>query len=127
MGGGNYDAQIISCIGRESDRVYRVAGQNSTTEPPMLESTGRDILFNQIFFSVCASLSLCWFFSACVVLSANSLCARKRSRRSACFRVICTYLFTNPYSFLARLYPNLRLIPTPCYENCSLKVFFGGK
>ena len=42
-----------------------MAGENSTTEPPMLGNTGRDILYNHIFvvriFPLCAHFSLLFF------------------------------------------------------------------
>ena len=39
-----------------------MAGDNSTTEPPMLDNTGRDILYIHTFSSACAFLSACAFF-----------------------------------------------------------------
>ena len=45
-----FRAQIISCVGRNRTGVYRMAGDNSNTEPPMLEITGGDILNNHTFF-----------------------------------------------------------------------------
>ena len=45
-----------------------MAGDNSTTEPPMLDKRGRDLLYDHIFFSACAFTYACPFLSACAFL-----------------------------------------------------------
>ena len=49
-----FRAQIMSCIRRESNLGLSRGRRNSTTEPPILYNTGRDILYTDIRLSACA-------------------------------------------------------------------------
>ena len=42
-------------------------------------------------------------------------------------QILCAYLFIGRYSLLASVYPNLRCLQIPCYDNWSLKLGIGGK